>query len=215
MEEIKTKQIGDEPPRKGEASRIFSDNGYDVESYQKIPVRVAWKIYESKGYSVLDAVVYRATSMEKIREDRRTLSRFSGFLLNQFVNGPNAPSGIELKKVFGVNAPYYMGKQIIIVADKILVSGSRQEGDSKVDSVEIVSLSDLPSLLHSRRNYVLKKANRIFKPNKAEVLQKAYSRARKGLILTVALIALLVPLIFLSETTASFQACLPWTPFSL
>nr|MDO8081847.1 hypothetical protein [Candidatus Freyarchaeota archaeon] len=207
MEEIKTKQIGSEASRSEEASGIFFDNGYNVESYENVPVSVAWKIYEGKSYSVLDAVAYRATAVGKVREDRRTLSKFSSVLLNQLVNSPST-SGVELKKVFGVNAPHYMGKQVIIVANKFLVSGSRDEGDPKVDSVEMVPVSDLSSVLQSRKDYVLQRASRIFRPNKGEILQKAYSQARRGLILTIVLMTLLVPLIFLNGTGAVFQILL-------
>lgn len=200
------KKKRDEGSRIGEVSDIFFDKGYNVESYEYVPLSLAWKIFEGKNYSVLDVIVYKATSADKIREDRRNLSKYSSFLINQFVSDPIV-SGVELKKVFGVNAPHYMGKQVIIVANKFLVSRSLEEGDSDVDSA-IVPVSDLSSVLQSRKDYVLKRAARIFRPNKGEILHKAYSRARKGLILTIVLMLLLVPLIFLNETGATFQILL-------
>jgi hypothetical protein len=100
-----------------------------------------------------------------------------------------------------------MGKQVIIVADKFLVSKSVDEGGSNVES-GIVPISDLSSVLQSRKDYVLKRASGIFRPNKGDILQKAYSRARMGLILTIVLMLLLVPLIFLNGTGAVFQILL-------
>ncbi|MFB0561153.1 MAG: hypothetical protein ACETWM_08050 [Candidatus Lokiarchaeia archaeon] len=203
-----TKQMERKASRNEEASSIFSDHGYKVESYENFPVSMAWRIHRGERYDILDLIAYRATAVEKIREDRRTVSRLSRILLYQFVDSPSSPSGIELKKIFGVYTPYYRGKQVIIVADKFLVSGSRDESDVKIDSIEVVPVSDLSSVLEIRKDSVLKRAKRIFRPNKGEVLRKAYSRARKGLILTIVLIALLIPLILLNATGAVFQILL-------
>ncbi len=203
-----TKQIERKASRNEEASSIFFDYGYKVESYENFPLSVAWRIHKGKRYDILDFITYRATAMEKIREDRRTVSRLSHILLYQFVNNPSSPSGIELKKVFGVYTPFHRGKQVIIVTDKFLVSGSRDESDIKIDSIKVVPLSDLSSVLEIRKNSVLKRAKGIFRPNKGEIFQKAYSRARKALILTIVLIALFVPLILLNEAGAIFQILL-------
>ncbi len=202
-----TRQIEREASRGEKASSIFSDNGYRIMSYEKGQVSVACKIHIGKRYNALDLIIYKTTAVEKIREDRGTVSKLSHVLLYRLVNIPNSLiRGLELRNLFGVKTPYYMGKQAMIVADKFLVSGSRGEGDDKRDSVEIVPISNLSSVLESRKKVVLKKAKRIFKPNKGEVLNKAYSRARSGLIITILLIATLVPFLFFNLTGSFFQS---------
>lgn len=188
----------------GKILEIFSSNGYSVEFYETARLSVAWKIYEEKNYFVFDVIVFGTASLEKVKEESDNLSKFSSVLLNEFINSPNI-SGLELKRVFGLDAFHYMGRQVIIVANKLLVSESNEKG---YPNSNLVSVSDLSSVLQDRKDYVLKRASRIFRPNKGEVLRKAYSRARKGLILTIVLMLLLVPLIFLNETGVIFQTLL-------
>ncbi|MGQ9719727.1 MAG: hypothetical protein ACUVXA_00185 [Candidatus Jordarchaeum sp.] len=205
-----TEQIEKKALYSEEVSNIFFEQDYNVENVAsyKSQVSVAWKIYEGNSYHVLELVIYLPTTVEKVKNDKRTVSELFYTSVNQMVNNPNSPSGIRLRKVFGVKVPHYGGKQVIIVADKFLVSRSQDERDTKVDSVEIVPLSELSSVLKSRKNSVIKRAGRIFKPNKAEDLQKAYSRARTGLILTIILMFLLVLSIFLNITGEVFQILL-------
>jgi hypothetical protein len=202
-----TKQIEKKNICNGEIPDKFLEYGYEVKSSEN-GSSVAWRIHEEKKYNVLELITYKSTTIKNVKEDSRLVSNFSRVLNHQFISKQNLFQGLELRRVFGVDVLYYMGKQVMVVADKFLVSLSRDERSTRSDSVEVVPISDLSSVLESRKGSVLKRAKEIFRPGKGEVLQKAYSRARKGLILTIALIALLVPLILLNATGAVFQILL-------
>ncbi|MHA1604760.1 MAG: hypothetical protein ACTSWF_08945, partial [Candidatus Freyarchaeota archaeon] len=183
---------------------IFLEYGYTVDSYDL--GSAAWRIHEGRGYCVLELVVFRSTTVDKIRSDRRMVRSLYRILLSELSSGSESLIGdLEFRRLFGVNVPYYGGRQVMIVADEFLVSGSRAEGDTRVDSVEVVPVSELSSVLEDRRDGVLRRARRMFRPDKGRVLEKAYSRARTGLILTGVFLVLLVPLMFLNVADAVFQ----------
>ncbi len=202
------KQIEGEAVSGDEVSNKFFEHGYRVKSFERGLVSVAWRIHGEEMYNVLELIIFKSTSVKSLKEDRRIVSKFFGMLHYQWIKGLNLFQGLELRRVFGVDILYYMGKQVMVVADRFLVSLSCDESGNRVDRVEIVPLSDLSSVLGGRRASVLERAERLFRPNKGEVLHKAYSRARKGLVLTMVLIALLVLLIFLNTTGTVFQILL-------
>jgi len=186
---------------------IFLEYGYTVDSYDL--GSAAWRIHEGRGYCVLELVVFRSTTVDKIRSDRRMVRSLYRILLSELSGGSRSLVGdLEFKRLFGVNVPYYGGRQVMIVADEFLVSRSCAEGDARVDSVEVVPVSELSSVLEGRRDGVLRRARRMFRPDKGRVLEKAYSRARTGLILTGVFLVLLVPLMFLNVADAVFQLLL-------
>ncbi|MEX2703677.1 MAG: hypothetical protein Q6352_000165, partial [Candidatus Freyrarchaeum guaymaensis] len=186
---------------------IFLEYGYTVDSYDL--GSAAWRIHEGRGYCVLELVVFRSTTVDKIKSDRRMVHSLYRILLSELSSGSESLIGdLEFRRLFGVNVPYYGGRQVMIVADEFLVSGSRAEGDAGVDLVEVVPVSELSSVLEDRRDGVLRRARRMFRPDKGRVLEKAYSRARTGLILTGVFLVLLVPLMFLNVADAVFQLLL-------
>ncbi|MHA1209173.1 MAG: hypothetical protein ACTSRF_08090 [Candidatus Freyarchaeota archaeon] len=186
---------------------IFLEHGYTVDSYDL--GGAAWRIHEEQGYCVLELVVFRSTTVDKIRSDRRMVRSLYRILLSELNSGSRSLVGdLEFRRLFGVNVPYHRGRQVMIVADEFLVSRSRAEGDARVDSVEVVPVSELSSMLEGRRDGVLRRARRMFRPDKGRVLEKAYSRARTGLILTGVFLVMLVPLMFLNVADAVFQLLL-------
>ncbi|MHA1364351.1 MAG: hypothetical protein ACTSP1_17815, partial [Candidatus Freyarchaeota archaeon] len=123
---------------------IFLEHGYTVDSYDL--GGAAWRIHEEQGYCVLELVVFRSTTVDKIRSDRRMVRSLYRILLSELNSGSRSLVGdLEFRRLFGVNVPYHRGRQVMIVADEFLVSRSRAEGDARVDSVEVVPVSELSS----------------------------------------------------------------------
>lgn len=196
--------IGNVSSLSEKVSDIFSNNGYNVEHYEETKVSLAWKIIQTESYYILDAITYMITTTESFREDNLTLSKISNTLINQLANSPNI-SGVQTKKIFEIKVPHFMGKQVIIVANKLLISNHQNKKDNKFDPTNTVSTTELSYMLQRRESYVSERAEKIFKPKKEEILKKAYTQGKKGLTLTILFIILLIPLTLLSENNIILQ----------
>jgi hypothetical protein len=192
------KQINREASVEKEASEIFLENGCNVKPLENSQVCVAWRILRRKKYNILDLIAYKTSTIEKVAEDKRQLYQVSQVLPYYLAGNPSSlVRGLELRNFFGVNVPYYMDKPAMIVIEKLLVSHSRDEGDSS-DMVKVVPISELPFLLKIRKDIISRRTDRVFRPDKFEVLKKSYIRAKNGLIITFLLTIALPTLTFLN-----------------
>ncbi|MEM3587049.1 MAG: hypothetical protein QXO71_06995 [Candidatus Jordarchaeaceae archaeon] len=179
-----------------EASQVFEDCGYNVEHHddeedEKHPLCLAWKIHIEKEYNVLNLIAYTATSREKTLEDKKALSKHTTTQLHNFLDSKN--HRIETRKIYGIPTPHHKDKQLIIIADKLLTD-TNNSGESY--DPEVVPLSSLPHTLLSREESVLERARLAYRPQKFQILEKAVSKAKKGLYLTLTLIGLLTMAIY-------------------
>lgn len=179
-----------------EASQVFEDCGYNVEHHddeedEKHPLCLAWKIHIEKEYNVLNIIAYTATSREKTLEDKKALSKHTTTQLHNFLDSKN--HRIETRKIYGIPTPHHKDKQLIIIADKLLTD-TNNSGESY--DPEVVPLSSLPHTLLSREESVLERARLAYRPQKFQILEKAVSKAKKGLYLTLTLIGLLTIAIY-------------------
>lgn len=193
------KQTNREASVEKEASEIFLENGCNVKALENSQVSVAWRILHRKKYNILDLIAYKTSTLEKVVEDKRRVYKVSRILPYYLAGNPGSlVRGLELRNFFGVKAPYYRDKPAMIVVEKLLVSRSCDEGDSGSDMVRVVPISELPSLLKIRKDIISRRADRVFKHDKFEVLKKSYVRAKNGLMITILLTIALPILTFLN-----------------
>lgn len=193
------KQTNREASVEKEASEIFLENGCNVKPLENSQVSVAWRILHRKKYNILELIAYKTSTIEKVVEDKRRVYKVSRVLPYYLASNPSSlVRGLELRNFFGVKALYYMDKPAMIVVEKLLVSRSCDERDSESDIVRVVPISELPSLLKIRKDIISRRADRIFKPDKFEVLKKSYMRAKNGLMITIFLTVTLPTLTFLN-----------------
>ncbi|MBS7280672.1 MAG: hypothetical protein KIH09_12700 [Candidatus Freyarchaeota archaeon] len=203
------KQAGREASVVKEASEIFLENGCNVKSLDNSQVSLAWRILSRKKYNILDMIAYKTSNIEDVVEDKRRVYKFFQALPYYLTSNPSSLlKGLEMRDFFGVKAPYYRDKPVMIVVEKLLVSRSRGEGDYESDLVRVVPISELPSLLGIRKNIILRRGDWVFKTEKFEALKKAYMRAKKGLMIAIFLTFTLPVITLLNLPPALFQLLL-------